>query len=63
MPDPVALPRDFGLTRQIRKRAPVACQSCHARKVRCSLPRTGQPCANCSLDDVTCVLRASRRSK
>ncbi|KAL2844788.1 fungal-specific transcription factor domain-containing protein [Aspergillus pseudoustus] len=63
MPDFVESTRNSARTRQFKKRASVACQSCHARKVRCSLPRTGLPCANCSLDDVTCVPRASRRSK
>jgi hypothetical protein len=56
-------PLSTGKTRQSRKRAPVACQSCHARKVRCSLPQTGSPCANCSLDELSCVPRESRRSK
>ncbi|KAF3395266.1 hypothetical protein DPV78_009079 [Talaromyces pinophilus] len=56
-------PRSTGRTRQSRRRAPVACQSCHARKVRCSLPQTGNPCTNCSLDELSCVPRESRRSK
>ncbi|KAL4754936.1 hypothetical protein BDW72DRAFT_200337 [Aspergillus terricola var. indicus] len=62
MPNTSESTRNSARTRQSRKRAPVACQSCHARKVRCSLPQTGRPCANCSLDDITCVPRASRRS-
>ncbi|KAL4985589.1 fungal-specific transcription factor domain-containing protein [Aspergillus falconensis] len=63
MPDLLKSTRNSARTRQFKKRATVACQACHARKVRCSLPQTGQPCANCSLDDVTCMPRASRRSK
>ncbi|EAW17083.1 Zn(II)2Cys6 transcription factor [Aspergillus fischeri NRRL 181] len=54
--------RNTGRTQRSRKRASVACQSCHVRKVRCSLPQTGRPCANCSLDDVSGVPRVSKRA-
>jgi hypothetical protein len=46
-----------------RKRAARACQSCHERKVRCSLSQTGTPCTNCSLDGLVCELRASKRRR
>ncbi len=45
-----------------RKRAPKACLSCRARKVRCDVSQRGRPCMNCYLDDEACVVtsRASR---
>ncbi|KIW64803.1 hypothetical protein PV04_09712 [Phialophora macrospora] len=43
------------------KRAPRACESCRARKVRCDVTRTKAPCTNCRLDSKACVLPASRR--
>lgn len=45
----------------LSKRAPRACESCRARKVRCDVTRTKAPCTNCRLDSKTCVLPASRR--
>ena len=53
--DPVA--RVGGLS----KRAPRACESCRARKVRCDVTRMRAPCTNCKLDCKDCVLPASRR--
>jgi hypothetical protein len=46
---------DVQTTRK-RKRATVACCSCHARKVRCnvSLQPPGAPCANCAQDNIAC---------
>ncbi|KAI1153153.1 hypothetical protein F4825DRAFT_474930 [Nemania diffusa] len=48
-----------------RKRAPKACLSCRARKVRCDVSQRGRPCMNCYLDSETCVVtsRASRLRK
>ncbi|TDZ46012.1 Cutinase transcription factor 1 beta [Colletotrichum trifolii] len=48
-----------------RKRAPKACLSCRARKVRCDVSQRGRPCMNCYLDSETCVVtsRASRFRK
>ncbi|KAI1331336.1 hypothetical protein F5Y16DRAFT_422889 [Xylariaceae sp. FL0255] len=40
---------------KIRKRAPKACLSCRARKVRCDVSQRGRPCMNCYLDSETCV--------
>ncbi|KAI0141635.1 hypothetical protein GGR57DRAFT_403338 [Xylariaceae sp. FL1272] len=50
---------------KIRKRAPKACLSCRARKVRCDVSQRGRPCMNCYLDSETCVVtgRASRFRK
>ncbi|KAI8630122.1 hypothetical protein F5Y19DRAFT_54054 [Xylariaceae sp. FL1651] len=50
---------------KIRKRAPKACLSCRARKVRCDVFQRGRPCMNCYLDSETCVVtgRASRFRK
>ncbi|KAH7000026.1 fungal-specific transcription factor [Ilyonectria destructans] len=47
---------------KIRKRAPKACLSCRARKVRCDVSQRGRPCMNCYLDSEACVVtgRASR---
>ncbi len=47
---------------KVRKRAPKACLSCRARKVRCDVSQRGRPCMNCYLDSETCVVtgRASR---
>ncbi|KZL68873.1 fungal specific transcription factor domain-containing protein [Colletotrichum tofieldiae] len=47
---------------KVRKRAPKACLSCRARKVRCDVSQRGRPCMNCYLDSEACVVtgRASR---
>ncbi|OHE99847.1 fungal specific transcription factor domain-containing protein [Colletotrichum orchidophilum] len=47
---------------KVRKRAPKACLSCRARKVRCDVSQRGRPCMNCYLDSENCVVtgRASR---
>ncbi|KAF4121751.1 Fungal specific transcription factor domain, partial [Geosmithia morbida] len=47
-----------------RKRAPKACLSYRARKVRCDVSQRGRPCMNCYLDSEMCVAtsRASRLS-
>ncbi|KAF2826040.1 hypothetical protein CC86DRAFT_446535 [Ophiobolus disseminans] len=45
------------------RRAAGACQSCSARKVRCSLSHTGYPCINCSLDRIECEPRATKKRK
>ncbi|KAI0109037.1 hypothetical protein GGR51DRAFT_118512 [Nemania sp. FL0031] len=48
-----------------RKRAPKACLSCRARKVRCDVSQRGRPCMNCYLDSEACIVtsRASRLRK
>ncbi|KAF1958360.1 hypothetical protein CC80DRAFT_469342 [Byssothecium circinans] len=56
---PVSLGEDA--VTQPRKRAAAACQSCHARKVRCSLSHTSSPCMNCSLDCLVCEPRVTKK--
>lgn len=58
---PPAEPKAKSQTK-VRKRAPKACLSCRARKVRCDVSQRGRPCMNCYLDSETCVVtgRASR---
>ncbi|CAH0056177.1 unnamed protein product [Clonostachys solani] len=46
-----------------RKRLGGACKACHDRKVRCSLAKSGPPCANCSLDDKECEPRVRKSQK
>ncbi|PSN73367.1 hypothetical protein BS50DRAFT_672268 [Corynespora cassiicola Philippines] len=46
-----------------RKRTAGACQSCHERKVRCSLSHTGSPCINCALDHLVCELRVAKKRR
>ncbi|UPK92865.1 hypothetical protein LCI18_003800 [Fusarium solani-melongenae] len=52
---PVAAPR------RARLRAPIACQYCRGRKVRCDLNKRGSRCTNCELDDVHCKVANTRR--
>ncbi|OGM49319.1 hypothetical protein ABOM_003589 [Aspergillus bombycis] len=42
------------------RRAPLACQHCRRRKVRCNLAIEGAPCVNCRLDGFACVLPPRR---
>lgn len=37
------------------RRARVACQACRAKKIRCDA-KDGEPCSNCLLENVQCVL-------
>ncbi|ETI19562.1 hypothetical protein G647_09396 [Cladophialophora carrionii CBS 160.54] len=48
---------------QKRRRAAIACTSCHARKVRCNVVLVGQPCSNCQQDQALCLLHVSARGK
>lgn len=45
-----------------KRRAPRACASCRARKVRCDVVENF-PCGNCKWDNVECVIQASRRRR
>ncbi|KAH8594837.1 fungal-specific transcription factor domain-containing protein [Bisporella sp. PMI_857] len=40
-----------------RKRARIACELCHERKVRCDFSSVGSPCTNCHLDHHDCFVR------
>lgn len=46
----------YGQRARRTRRAPLACQHCRRRKVRCNLAIEGPPCVNCRLDGWTCVL-------
>ncbi|OAP55050.1 hypothetical protein AYL99_10750 [Fonsecaea erecta] len=46
-----------------KRRAPIACTACHARKVRCNVVLVGQPCSNCQQDQTECALHVSARGK
>lgn len=45
------------------RRARVACEVCHERKVRCDGVANGFPCTNCRLDSKACTFRPSRRKR
>ncbi|EXJ71211.1 uncharacterized protein A1O5_06205 [Cladophialophora psammophila CBS 110553] len=47
----------------VKRRAVRACLSCRSRKVRCDVTSAGAPCTNCRLDNVTCLLTESNRSR
>ncbi|KAI0131917.1 hypothetical protein BJ170DRAFT_611708 [Xylariales sp. AK1849] len=42
--------------RRIRQRAPIACQPCRDRKVRCDTAVTGIPCSNCAFHEDACAV-------
>jgi hypothetical protein len=44
------------------QRARVACRVCREKKIRCDV-REGEPCSNCALDNIQCILvpKKSRR--
>ncbi|KAI1612067.1 transcriptional regulatory protein [Exophiala viscosa] len=46
-----------------KKRAGRACVLCRSRKVRCDAVLTGNPCTNCRLDSLECVLTKNRRHR
>lgn len=46
-----------------KRRAPRACLSCRNRKVRCDVMRGLDPCTNCRLDGVPCILANSVRGR
>lgn len=46
-----------------KRRAPQACQSCRARKIRCNVTKHGVPCVHCMLDEVECVVSESKRKR
>ena len=45
----------------VRKRAPMACERCRKRKVRCDVSLRGSPCTNCHLDRWECKESARRK--
>lgn len=46
-----------------KSRASIACGTCRARKVRCSVASDGPPCTNCRLDGLECSVPRSRRGR
>ena len=54
---------DYGVkaSREIRRRAPVACHNCHLRKIRCDVAVSGFPCSHCNLDNEECAISKDRK--
>ncbi|RAL66610.1 hypothetical protein DID88_006300 [Monilinia fructigena] len=46
-----------------RQRASRACQTCHARKVRCDAASLGVPCTNCVAFSIECKIPTPKRKK
>ncbi|CAK7564375.1 MAG: Transcriptional activator of fatty acid utilization [Sporothrix epigloea] len=46
-----------------RQRASRACETCHARKVRCDAASLGVPCTNCVAFNIECRIPAPKRKK
>ncbi|KAF2275596.1 uncharacterized protein EI97DRAFT_434006 [Westerdykella ornata] len=46
-----------------RQRASRACETCHARKVRCDAASLGVPCTNCTAFAIECRIPAPKRKK
>ncbi|TID23495.1 cutinase transcription factor 1 alpha [Venturia nashicola] len=46
-----------------RQRASRACETCHARKVRCDAASLGVPCTNCTAFGVECRIPTPKRKK
>lgn len=49
--------------RIVKRRASRACKACRDRKVRCDVTVSGGRCSGCRLDDIECVVLASRRGR
>ncbi|RSM06537.1 hypothetical protein CEP52_005685 [Fusarium oligoseptatum] len=60
---PATFPLSPPAPRRARLRAPIACQYCRGRKVRCDLNKRGSRCTNCELDDVQCQVANTRRRR
>ncbi|ODA78490.1 hypothetical protein RJ55_05871 [Drechmeria coniospora] len=46
-----------------RQRASRACETCHARKVRCDAASLGVPCTNCVAFQIECRIPTPKRKK
>ncbi|KAF1960799.1 hypothetical protein CC80DRAFT_489046 [Byssothecium circinans] len=46
-----------------RQRASRACETCHARKVRCDAASLGVPCTNCTAFNIECRIPTPKRKK
>ena len=49
--------------RMVKRRASRACHYCRAKKIRCSVVKSGSPCNTCRLDDVECLVSIARRKR
>ena len=49
--------------RVVKRRASRACHYCRAKKIRCSVVKSGSPCNTCRLDDVECLVSIARRKR
>ncbi|KAF2864530.1 hypothetical protein K470DRAFT_254163 [Piedraia hortae CBS 480.64] len=63
--DAVAVPKDQrpGHPSFRRQRASRACETCHARKVRCDAASLGVPCTNCVAFSIECKIPTPKRKK
>lgn len=59
---PVAVPSVAQMSFR-RQRASRACETCHARKVRCDAASLGVPCTNCVAFQIECRIPTPRRKK
>jgi hypothetical protein len=50
-----------GHTQAVKRRAARACTACRGRKIRCDVTKNEDKCTNCRLDNVECIVVASRR--
>ncbi|KAG9231213.1 fungal-specific transcription factor domain-containing protein [Amylocarpus encephaloides] len=64
-PGPNALPNNQtpGHPSFRRQRASRACETCHARKVRCDAASLGVPCTNCVAFSIECKIPTPKRKK
>ncbi|RKU48936.1 Transcriptional activator of fatty acid utilization [Coniochaeta pulveracea] len=51
------------VVRPTRQRASRACETCHARKVRCDAASLGVPCTNCVAFSIECRIPTPKRKK
>jgi hypothetical protein len=49
--------------RMVRRRASRACHYCRAKKIKCSVVKSGSPCNTCRLDEVECLVSMVRRKR
>ncbi|KAF2403319.1 hypothetical protein EJ06DRAFT_272345 [Trichodelitschia bisporula] len=62
-PPSVTGPHPAGHPSFRRQRASRACETCHARKVRCDAASLGVPCTNCTAFGIECRIPAPKRKK
>ncbi|ROT39459.1 cutinase transcription factor 1 alpha [Sodiomyces alkalinus F11] len=57
------IPNTTGQMSFRRQRASRACETCHARKVRCDAASLGVPCTNCAAFQIECRIPIPKRKK